>query len=311
MKRSSSALNNSAKKMCLEEESTSDVSSVNMHIPEHFFQLSNNYFVVVSDFSDVITIHIRKFWRNKYGRLIPTKMGVTLSPILWQSLTKKLDYLNPSCLSSKSEIIDEELMISTVSIEDTPHIILQRYFQRKDFVRVFTPTICLLSDSEWQTLRNIHKDVTTDIIRELFCKIFPKMILKEADQQMSPSANPSEMGNDDAEMVLTTSMVELLKCHLEASINNVFECIGCEENFGNQLGHDCMTMNRDRKLRRYGNVAIFSMDLELLAQEFVQQNVQIISYVTKGFFNNLDMSRLIENAKELYIASDPCPDLMF
>lgn len=102
-------------------------------------------------------------------------------------------------------------MISTVSIEDTPHIILQRYFQRKDFVRVFTPTICLLSDSEWQTLRNIHKDVTTDIIRELFCKIFPKMILKEADQQMSPSANPSEMGNDDAEMVLTTSMVELLK----------------------------------------------------------------------------------------------------
>lgn len=77
---------------------------------------------------------------------------------------------------------------------------------------------------------------------------------------MSPSANPSETRFDDAEIVSTTSMVELLKCHLEANINNVFECIGCEENFGYQLEHDCVTINHGRKLHRYGNVAIFSMD---------------------------------------------------
>ena len=242
---------------------------------------------------------------------MPTKTGITLSAALWQSFANKMDYLRMSSMSSKSEIVEEELILSTLCNENTSLVSVQRFFQQKDFIRVFIPSVCLLTESEWDNLRNIRKTVTSDIIRLMYSKVFRKMIKKEIEKETPASEDASEIENVDAEMVLTTSMVELLKSHLESRIGDVFECTGCDLNHENQLGHDCVTMNHDRRLHRYGDIAILSMDLELLAREFVQQNLHIINYVTDDFLNRLDMLCLIQNAKDLYILSDPCPDRLF
>lgn len=306
MKRSTDIVDNCSKKVC------SDSSDLQTVVPDHFFHLGGENYVVVSDFSDVIKVHIRKYWLNEYGRLIPTKTGITLSPLSWQGFANKMCYSGLPCISSRSEVIEEELMISTVCIEGKTHVSMQRFYQRKDFIRVFLPTICVLTESEWDTLCSIHKAVTSDIIRLMFGRIFRKMIMEEIHKQTPASKNPSQdIENVDAEMVLTSSLTELFKSHLESNISNVFECSGCINDNNNQLGHDCVCMNHERRLHRYGDIAIFSMDLELLTKEFVQQNSHIVNYITDEFLAKLDMLCLIQSAKEMYVLSDPCPDRLF
>ena len=51
--------------------------------------------------------------------------------------------------------------------------------------------------------------LTSDIIRLMYSKVFRKVIKKEIEKQTSASEVASEIENVDAEMVLTTSMVEL------------------------------------------------------------------------------------------------------
>ncbi|GFX73829.1 PC4 domain-containing protein [Trichonephila clavipes] len=75
----------------------------------------------------------------------------------------------------------------------------------------------------------------------------------------------------DAEMVLTTSMVELLCNHIEENISSLFVCFGCLEGYENQLGHECMTYSNGQRISEYGDLAILNMDWDKLVADFVNQ----------------------------------------
>ncbi|KAF8794219.1 hypothetical protein HNY73_002220 [Argiope bruennichi] len=72
-------------------------------------------------------------------------------------------------------------------------------------------------------------------------------------------------------------------------------CDACLENQRNQLGHDCITMNHDRKCGNYGDLALSSMDIEIIAKDFTEKNLQMLNYVNKSFLNNLNMNLLVKN----------------
>ncbi|GBN61772.1 hypothetical protein AVEN_223596-1, partial [Araneus ventricosus] len=44
-------------------------------IPQHHYHLGEDDYAVVSDFGDVLNVHIRKFRTNENGRIFPTKNG--------------------------------------------------------------------------------------------------------------------------------------------------------------------------------------------------------------------------------------------
>lgn len=298
MKRSSDNSNSALKKV----RSTEPV----MH-PPHHFHLGGENFVFVSDFSDTLRVHIRKFRRINNDRLVPTTMGVTLLPVQWQTLADDFESLIPTY--EKPELVKDCLMLSMVDNENTTNIVLQRYVKRKDFIRVFLPSVCLLSELEWENLKDIRKEVTKDITSVLYGRLFPKIILKEVSKQTR--SNTTNIENCDAEMVLTTSLMELLKQHLKMKIDELFICSGCDANYENQLGHECITFNYNQRLSRCGNLAFFSIDLELLANEFIQHNLHIVNYITEEFLSKLNVHSMLTNVKEIYVTSDPDPLRMF
>ncbi|GFU10412.1 hypothetical protein NPIL_697051 [Nephila pilipes] len=55
-------------------------------ILEHYFPLGGENCAAVSYFFNIVKIHLRQYKNNPHGHLFPTKKGVTLSPLLWQSL---------------------------------------------------------------------------------------------------------------------------------------------------------------------------------------------------------------------------------
>ncbi|GFV08214.1 PC4 domain-containing protein [Trichonephila clavipes] len=194
-------------------------------------------------------------------------------------------------------------MISTVFIENIPNIIFQRYFQKKDYSKKFVPGTCVLSENNWLELQRIHKIITESVMWLTFDRMLRNLLLSEASKIM-----PSAVVNTDAsevELVLTTSLIELLCDYLGNSIADVFECYGCVQQYGNQLGHECITMDYETRIRLYGGLALFTIDFEQLIKDFIQRNIQLLNYLNPIFVNKWDMLSIFDNAKKMYITSDP------
>ncbi|GFX97557.1 hypothetical protein TNCV_2841171 [Trichonephila clavipes] len=90
-----------------------------------------------------------------------------------------------------------------------------------------------------------------------FDHMLRNLLLSEASK-----ITPSAVVNTDAsevELMLTTSLIELLCDFLGNSITDVFECYGCAQQYGNQLAHECITMDYETRIRLYGDLAVFSL----------------------------------------------------
>ncbi|GFW83886.1 PC4 domain-containing protein [Trichonephila clavipes] len=151
-------------------------------------------------------------------------------------------------------------MISSVFIEDIPHIICQRYFKHKDFSRKFIPGTCVMNENSWLELAQIRKRITESAMSMVFDCIFRKSLLNEVSK-----LTPNVVVNTDiseVESVLTTSLIELFYEYLGSSITDVFECFGCTQGYANQLGHECITMDREIRLQLFGVLAFFAMNFE-------------------------------------------------
>ncbi|GFY78714.1 hypothetical protein TNIN_49521 [Trichonephila inaurata madagascariensis] len=112
-----------------------------------------------------------------------------------------------------------------------PNVIFQRYFKKKDYSKKFVSGTCVLSD----------KTGSKSVMWLTFDRMLRNLLLSEASKIM-----PSAVMNTDAsevELVLTTSLIELLCDYLGNSVTDVFECYGCAQQYGNQLGHECITMD--------------------------------------------------------------------
>ncbi|GFW65704.1 PC4 domain-containing protein [Trichonephila clavipes] len=136
-----------------------------------------------------------------------------------------------------------------------------------------------------------------------FDRMLRNLLLSEASKIM-----PSAVVNTDAsevELVLTTSLIELLCDYLGNSIADVFECYECVQQYGNQLGHECITIDYETRIRLYGGLTLFTIDFEQLIKDFIQRNIQMLNYLNAIFVNKWDILSIFDNAKKMYIASDP------
>lgn len=165
VKRSASKENNGVKNVRFDSRSEGMASSsITGSLPPHHFHLGGDNYVVASTFGDRVNVHLRKYVWDKNHQLIPTKEGVCLHPFVWQTLANKMEYTN--CFSKRKEVmvIQDSLMISSIHVEDVPHLSLQCYLKKRNFSRYFLPNVCLLTKQEWETLESIRETVTSSTI---------------------------------------------------------------------------------------------------------------------------------------------------
>ncbi|GFQ81349.1 PC4 domain-containing protein [Trichonephila clavata] len=193
-------------------------------------------------------------------------------------------------------------MLSRTVIENVTYIICQRYFQRKDSSRKFLTTVSMLKETDWKVLKDIQKQITSKTVSIMFGRVFLKLLRKEVAKHIHfPKPDYDCI---DAEIVLTTSMVELLCNHIQENISSLSICYGFLEGYENQLGHECMTHSNEQRISNYGDLAVLNMDWDKLVADFVNRNIQMVNYISEIFLNKLNMNVLIENSKQMYVATD-------
>lgn len=297
-----------AKRVCFSENAMKDSSFNPDNVPENLFHLGERNYVVVSDFSDVIRIHIRLYRPDFSGCLKPTKRGITLTASLWQALSTAMDLI-PSSELNEMHIIEKSILLSSEYINDVRYISMQRFFQKNDFTRKFVPSSCLISESEWEELKRIRKEISSLAVRVMFGRVFQGLLLCEVKKRI-PQLFVQEK-SEDAEIILTTSMSELLSDYLKSNIEEIFMCNGCDMNLGNQLGHECVTQTNEIRSQIYGDRALLRIDLINFVNDYVERNCQICKYINEYFVKSLNMSNIVKTALDLYVASDPNPMRMF
>ncbi|GFT83801.1 PC4 domain-containing protein [Trichonephila clavipes] len=257
----------------------------------------------VAILENVARIHLRRYKLDATGSLLPTKDGITVTPSVWLALVREFSAIDQAFEDGKVFVIKDCLLLSRTVIENVTHIIMQRYFQRKDFTRKFLTPVSMLKETEWNVLKDIHKQITSKTVSIMFGRVFLKLLRQEVAKHI-PFPKSDCVDCIDAEMVLTTSMVELLCNHIEENISSLFVCFGCLEGYENQLGHECMTYSNGQRISEYGDLAILNMDWDKLVADFVNRNIQMANYMNEMFLNKLNMNVLIENAKQMYVARD-------
>ncbi|GFT05275.1 PC4 domain-containing protein [Trichonephila clavipes] len=251
---------------------------------------SHNY-AVVSDFADVARIHLRRYKLDATGSLLPTKDGITVTPSVWLALVREFSAIDQAFEDGKVFVIKDCLLLSRTVIENVTYIIWQRYFQRKDFTRKFLTPVSMLKETEWNVLKDIHKQITSKTVSIMFWRVFLELLKKEVAKHIPfPKSDCVD--------------IELLCNHIEENISSLFVCFGCLEGYENQLGHECMTYSNGQRISEYGDLAILNMDWNKLVADFVNRNLQMVNYMNEMFLNKLNMNVLIENAKQMYVATD-------
>lgn len=301
----------SNKKVRFSEDTMKDITFLPDNIPENHYHLGQNNYAVVSDFADVVRIHLRRYEYDFSGRLKATKRGVSLSPAVWQGFASTLNSVNFPMNSADILIVEDSVMLSTVCKNGEQYISIQRFFQKRDFSRKFIPSICLLSEHEFKELIRIHKIVTSSVISVMYERVYRRLLMQEVKNRTPTTVIQGDDNAEEEEIILTTSMTELLKDYLEVGIADVFQCNGCYAGHENQLGHECITYNHDYRVSIYRERALLKIDLNNFVRDFMERNIQLSNSITENFINSLNMSNLIQAAVDLYIASDLDPMRVF
>ncbi|GFU58125.1 PC4 domain-containing protein [Trichonephila clavipes] len=220
-----------AKRVCFDKDN-GKASFKPDAVPENHFHLGSHNYAVVSDFADVARIHLRRYKLDATGSLLPTKDGITVTPSVWLALVREFSAIDQAFEDGKVFVIKDCLLLSRTVIENVTHIIMQRYFQRKDFTRKFLTPVSMLKETEWNVLKDIHKQITSKTVSIMFGRVFLKLLRQEVAKHI-PFPKSDCVDCIDAEMVLTTSMVELLCNHIEENISSLFVCFECLEGYEN------------------------------------------------------------------------------
>ncbi|GFU59980.1 PC4 domain-containing protein [Trichonephila clavipes] len=101
-----------------------------------------------------------------------------MSTVLWQSLANQIELINVPSSTEETLLLKDALMISTVFIEDVPHITCQQYFKQKDFSRKFIPGTCVMNENSWFK----RKRITESAMSMVFYCIFRKLLLNEVSK---------------------------------------------------------------------------------------------------------------------------------
>ncbi|GFU23513.1 PC4 domain-containing protein [Trichonephila clavipes] len=175
----------------------------------------------------------------------------------WLALVREFAAIDQAFDDGKVFVIKDCLVLSRTVIENVTYIIWQSYFQRKDFFRKFLTLVSMLKETEWNALKDIQKQNTSKTVSIMFGRVFLKLLRKEVAKHIP--FPKSDFDCIDAEIVLTTSMVELLCNHIQENISSLFICYGCLDRNENQLGYKCMTYSNEHRISKYGDLAILTL----------------------------------------------------
>ncbi|GFR32267.1 PC4 domain-containing protein [Trichonephila clavata] len=106
----------------------------------------HNY-AVVSDFSDVAPIQLRRYKLDDTGSHLPTKDGTTI-PSAWLALAREFSAIDQAFDVGKAFVIIDCLILSRAVIENVTYITLQRYFQGKVFSPKFFTLVSMLKETK-------------------------------------------------------------------------------------------------------------------------------------------------------------------
>ncbi|GBM98493.1 hypothetical protein AVEN_246730-1 [Araneus ventricosus] len=110
--------------------------------------------------------------------------------------------------TGKVLIVRDTLFLTSAWIENVSYVWLQRYVTKQDFSRQFLPSVCLLTETEWNQLQGIRKKISESFKSLMFNNCLKKKTLLEVSSR-SPRTN-IQMEISDVEMVLSMSLTELL-----------------------------------------------------------------------------------------------------
>ncbi|GFT57580.1 PC4 domain-containing protein [Trichonephila clavipes] len=275
-----------AKRVCFDKDNGKVSSFKPEAVPENHFHLGVPNYAFVFDFACVARIHSRRYKLDATGSLLPTKDGIHVCNTFRMNYDESernqgLWGLGPDpvlCATAKlfpakglfSQIFDSSFYAKRNGME-----CIKRYPKAEHVENCFNHVQACFSETSEERSGQTHIP-------------FPK----------------SEFDCIDAEIVLTTSMVELLCNHIQENISSLFICYGYLDRNENQLGHECMTYSNEQRISKYGDLAILNMDWDKLFTDFVNRNIQMVNYMSEIFINKLNMNVLIENAKQMYVATD-------
>ncbi|GFR13385.1 hypothetical protein TNCT_628111 [Trichonephila clavata] len=84
----------SAKRVCFNKDDKLDSSFSDSAVPPHHFHLGQDIYAAVTYFATSVQVHLRQYTRDENNRLYPTKKGVCMSTVLWQSLANRIELIN-------------------------------------------------------------------------------------------------------------------------------------------------------------------------------------------------------------------------
>ncbi|GFX28853.1 PC4 domain-containing protein [Trichonephila clavipes] len=170
-------------------------------VPENHFHLGGHNYAVVSDFVCVARIHLRRYKLDATGSLLPTKDGIAVTPSVCLALVREFAAIDQAFDDGKVFLIKDCLLLSRTVIKNVTYIICQSYFQRKEFSRKFLTPVSMLKETEWNALKDIQKQITSEIVSIMFGPVFVKLLRKKVSKHI-PVPN-SDFDCIDAEIVIT------------------------------------------------------------------------------------------------------------
>lgn len=231
--------------------------------PSKLRRLDRDVFVSVTDYNDAVRVHLRHFATDDGGSLRPTRKGVTLTPFVWQSLAAEMDFIGLPSPTGEIAIVRNSLMLSSAYIDEQPYVVLQKFFQRKDFSRQFFPDVMLLTQSEWDLLKELTDHVNRQV-SDLQFTVFRRLVLREAAVRAPSAVFSGNMCVPEMERVLVMSLTDVLKAAVIST------------------GHDV-------------SMALSLIDFKKLSADFIEKNVQIVNYITEEFLGKIDFKNLVNN----------------
>lgn len=269
--------------------------------PKDLINLGGENFVTVQEFIGHTRVHIRRYISEEDSGFNPTKDGVSISPKVWYSLRREIQNIVNHRSCDKVFVIDRDLCISKQIKDGVQVFIFQRLFQRKNMCLDFVPERVVLNNTQIEKLIQKMPIVTDGVKNGLITYTLFYCIEKE----LKNSNLQLKLDNSvDGFLQLLLSLKECLRVSISIKISELINCFGCRESHLADFMHDCKVFSREQKWEQYFELALYSIDMNSLARDILQKNLNIdfnrILY-EQDFFDSLIVSELFTSIQKLYV----------
>lgn len=289
-------------------------------IPSRTFPLGNDIFISCSFFNKQVLIHIRRY--KKCGeKYYPSTDGVTLSPFQFSILlgceplkTKcfrenpLVDYFIETPFISPSDPVSiiSETQLSIKDEYDTKEILFQLLDDSSITIkreitcrsgRTYTRAVTVSSE-QWETLLSIGDTVMCSALREKYRRVSFRQLFELVSKTSVPYQAPECASMDEVRSSLNY-MVKSAFCDVIAKRNGLVNPL-------HTLDETLLATNTVESF----NASVMDLRPYFVAEAFHEKicqfpfnpvyNQKMLSFVTRQFLNSVNVSNMIEIAREAF-----------